>query len=217
MNEENFIARNAANCIWIDLAGQSVKAVQNKPNIIMVGALDNVPSVPVIVDMTSPGQCFVTDAQPSFFRARSEFVKVCCCALGAANRLGMAGRANQHKICAQFLDQVKFVFCAIESLCAQRIGQALKITKGLKNCDFKSHRSDHLPNFARIGVLGDEVLLKNFQPMESGSCDCFELFLEIARDRNGRNRGFHVHSLPMRMPILGLNCNAPFPCLRSWF
>ena len=87
MDEENFIAGNAADCVGIDLAGQSVKAVENKPDIVMVGAPDDVPSVPVIVDMTAPGQRLVAHAQRPLFRAVSELVKVCRGALGAANRL----------------------------------------------------------------------------------------------------------------------------------
>ena len=139
MDKENFIAGNAADCIGIYLAHQSVKAVQNKPDIVMVSAPNDLPSVPVIVDITAPGQCLIPNAKPPLFRAVSELVKICRGAIYAANRLWVTGGANQHEIRSQFLDQVELVLGSIEGLCAQMTWQPLKITKGLKNGDFKSH------------------------------------------------------------------------------
>jgi hypothetical protein len=76
LHNENLVAGNGANGVWIDAARECVKAVEDQPDIWMIGAAHDFPCIPVIENVPPPGKRFVADFEATLCCALPEFAKI---------------------------------------------------------------------------------------------------------------------------------------------
>jgi hypothetical protein len=158
----------------------------------VIGAANDFPRIAVIIYMRAPGQRLVANANAAFGSALAQFTKIRRSAINATHSLGMARRAEQHQISAKLLHQIKFAFGTIKGFGAQPLRQAFKIAKGLKQRDLKPVIADHPGDLARASLIGNEILLKNLDPVKAGARYSLKLFTQTAGDRHSGNGGFHA-------------------------
>ena len=132
LQKENSVSRDRADRVRWNLAGQRVKAVENQPDIGVIGAADDFPGIAVVPDMLAPGQGLVADAQAALGGADAEFGEILGHAINATERFGMNGRAHQNKLRTELLHQVELAFNPVEGPGAQRLRQPLEITERLE-------------------------------------------------------------------------------------
>ena len=194
VNVEDLIPRNTANRIRVNLARQCVKAIQNKPNALMIRTAHDLPCITVIIDVLAPCKRLKPNTQTTFGCPFTQLMKILRHAINPAKRLRVAGRAYQQQIGSQFLHQIKLTLGAIKGFNTDGIGQSLKIAKGLEQSNFQPFRADQIANVARIAVMCDEILFEYFQTVKTSGCDRIQLFCKISRDRNGRDCRLHKGS-----------------------
>ena len=126
-----------------------MKAVENDTDRIVVGPTDDFPGVAIIVDVTSPGQRLVSDAQTARGGALAKLAKIQRGAIDAAegNRRNVA--TNQHQIGLQFLHQVELALGAREIPPALWLRHTFEVAKRLECADFKPKVAAHRPDVAR--------------------------------------------------------------------
>ena len=150
--------------------------------------------------MPPPGKRLVAYAQTPFRRSFTQLCEVGGRPVDPAKACGMNRRTDQDQIGAKLLHKVELALGPVERLAAQGLRQAFKVAEGLKQRDLQPVVSDHPPHVARRSVVGQKILFEDFDPIETGACDRFQLLVKRARDRNGGDRRLHgcLRPKPMR-------------------
>lgn len=197
LDEEYPVLRNRADAVHRNIARQCMKAVENEPDIGMVGTAHDFPGTAVVADMPAPGQGFVADAQPAFGRPFAEFVKIRRRPVDAAKRERRDVGADQHQVGSQVLHHVELALGPIETALALRLGHAFEIAEGLEQRDLKPDAGDHPADFAGAGVERQEVVLEYLDAIEPGGGYGLQLAPQIAAQRHRGYRGLHRHRAPV--------------------
>ena len=103
----------------------------------------------------------------------------------------MRRRTDQHEIGAQLPHYVEFSLGPLEGAGPVRLRQSLEVTKGLEQHDLQPMIPHLLPNVARTAVVGDEILFKYLDSVETRHRNRRELLRQFAGNRNGGDRGLH--------------------------
>ncbi len=168
-----------------------MKAVEDQPHRAMIGATNDLPRVPVVVDEPAPGKGLETDPEAPPGRPLAQFVQVDRRAIDAPpSMFGHVG-ADQDQIRADLLHHVELALGPAEGLGAERLGQTFEVAEGLEQRDGETGVPHHLANLARGMVEGDEVALEDLDAVEPGLRDGFDLVPEITAQGYCRDRGFH--------------------------
>ena len=191
LDEEDAVAGNAADGVGVDLAGKRVEAVEDQPDVRVIGPAHHFPGVAVVAHMLTPGQRLEPDAQAALRGPLAELAEVVGHAVDAAQRLGMDRGTDQHQIGAQLLHQVELAFGPVEDPRPQGVRQTFEIAKWLEQGDVQPLVAHHPAGIGRAAVEGDEILFEDLDAVVARRGDGFEFFGEPAADRDGGDRGFH--------------------------
>ena len=88
LDDENAIARDRPDGVDVDLARQRVKTVEDQTDRRMVGAAHDFPGIAMVIDVTAPGQRFVSHTQSAPSGAFAKLVEVGRRAVDAPERRG---------------------------------------------------------------------------------------------------------------------------------
>ncbi|MGY4346873.1 hypothetical protein ACVWXM_003340 [Bradyrhizobium sp. GM7.3] len=157
-----------------------MKAVEDDTDRGVIGAPHDLPGIAVIVDVASPGQCLVADAQRPFGRALAKLAKIIRGAVDAAERGRRHVGADQQQIGAELLHQVELAFGAGKVSRTLRLRHAFEIAERLKRTDLEIEVPAELCDVARTCAERQQIVLENLDRVESGGCDGAELFVESA-------------------------------------
>jgi hypothetical protein len=155
----------------------------------MVGATHHLPGVTIVVDVPSPRQRFEGHAKAPLRRALTEVMKICRCAVDAAERIRGDVAADHQEITAEFFHQVEFAFGTGKCLCLLRLRHPLEIAKRLECHHFKAEILDPTADLRRSAIERQQVVLENLHSLEAGRSNSFELFVEGAAQANGSDGG----------------------------
>ena len=182
-----------------------MKTVENDADRFVVGAPHDLPGVAVVVDVTSPGERLIADAQAARGGAFAQFAEIGGRAVDAAERGRRDIAADQHQVGLQFLHQVELALGAGEVAGALRLRHALEITEWLEGADRKPEIPAHLADVARAAAERQQIVLENLDGVEAGGGDRAQLFVERAAERNRGDRAL-VHAAVSVMAPPRNNC-----------
>ena len=171
-----------------------MKGIEDQPDIRMIGPANDLPGVTMIVDVASPGQRLVADAQPASRRPLAKFVKIRSRAVDASQRNRRNRRAYQHQVGPKLLHDIELALGAIEGAAPLRLRKALEVAEWLEQRDGQPRIPGHLSDFARRSVEGKEIVFENLDAVETRRRNRREFFRQVAGNRHGRNRCFHCGS-----------------------
>lgn len=109
LDDEDFLFGNRADGIDVDLARQSVEAVEDKTDIRMIGATDDLPGVAVVADMAAPGKRLVAHPQSPPGSTLAKFMKVRRRTVDAADSSRRDVGADEHQIRSKLLHDVELL------------------------------------------------------------------------------------------------------------
>jgi hypothetical protein len=87
LDDEDPVTWNSPDAGRVDAAGEAMKAVENEPNVWMLGASHDLPGISMIMDIPPPGERLVADAQSALLCQVPQLMKVLCGAIDPAERL----------------------------------------------------------------------------------------------------------------------------------
>src|SRR5262249_13062623 len=100
--------------------------------------------------------------------------------------------AHEQQIGAEFAHQVELLLGAPKRFLALRLRQSLEIAERLQRADAKPEIAAHARDVARGAVEAGEIVLEDFDGVETCSCDRLELLVEGAANRNRCDRMVHA-------------------------
>ena len=180
LHKEYLVPGDRSDALGRQLATQSVETVEDKTDILVIGAAHDFPCITVIVDVAPPSQSLISDPKPPCLGPFTERVEIRRRAVDPAKRLRMHARTNKDEIRAQLLHKVELAFCTVKSLGAKRLGQPLEIPKRLEQRNIEPMIADHLADVTRASVIGNEILLENFDAVEPCGGNRFKLFPKVS-------------------------------------
>ena len=131
LHEENLLSWNLGDTSRIVAQRQGVKAVDDQPEMRMVGALDDSPSLRIQLHCPAPSKRLKTYAQVAPRGALRKLVELRRHALFVRDELWRCVRAHEHDRRAERLHDVELSLRAIEVLAKDGIGRALEVPEGL--------------------------------------------------------------------------------------
>src|SRR5215207_7564672 len=170
-----------------------MKTVENDADRCVIGAPHDLPGVAVVVDVTSPGEPLIADAQAPRAGPFAQLAKIGRRTIDAAERSWRDVAADQHQIGLQFLHQVELALGADEVSRPLWLRHALEITEWLERADRKPEIPAHLADVARAAAERQQIVLENLDGVEAGRGDRAQLFVERAAERNRGDRAL-VHA-----------------------
>ena len=135
LHEKDLVGRDRANAVGVDPARQRVKAVEDQPDVRMVGAAHDLPCVAVVVDEAAPAQRLVPDADAVLAGKLAQVMEVGGHAVDAAHRRRVQRGTEQHQIGAQLVHQLELARSAGKGARTVGLGQALEVAEGLEQGD----------------------------------------------------------------------------------
>ena len=198
LDDKQLVGTDVVDGAGRNAAGERVEAVEYQPQRGVIDIAHQRPGFAVVIDMTPPGQRFVTDAQapargafPGFSEIRQHPPPV-----GIGLR-GTAG-ADQQQVRAEFLHRVELALQPVESAAALGVRQAFQIAERLEHRAGKAqvgHQRGHLAG-GKMG--GKQVVLEDLRAVVARRGDRPQLRVQRAADRYRGDRGLHVPQLPVR-------------------
>src|SRR5581483_4066038 len=192
LNQENAVARDRSDGARRKAGRQRMKTVEDDADGGMIGASDDLPGVAVVVDVASPRQGLVADAEAPCGGPFAQFAKIISRTVDAAERGRRDIAAHEQEVAAKLLHQVELLCGPAKSLVAQRFRQTFKITERLQGADLEAEIAAHLRDVARRAVEAGEVVFEDFDCIETCGLDGLELLVERAANRNRCDRTCHV-------------------------
>src|SRR5450830_50590 len=92
-------------------------AVQNQPEILLIGSSYGLPGMVPAIAVSTPRQRFKADAQLPSCCTLCKFCQLISNQLAIAQCIGLRVGADPQQVNAQFLHDVELVFCAVEVAC----------------------------------------------------------------------------------------------------
>ena len=223
LHDEDLVARDRADRVGVDLAGQGVETVEDQADAGVIGATHNLPGVAVIVDVPAPGESLVPDTDVKACGDIPEFAEIGGRPVDAAECSRRHVRAHQHQVGAQLVHQRELATGAFEAPGPQRLRQPLEIPKRLEQRDRQPEILDHSADLAGAGTKSEKVVLEDFDAVEARRGNGFQLLGEVAADRHRCNRGLQaapinelVRTLGVVVEVLAVKCDGPgTPCSRK--
>ena len=160
----------------------------------MVALPDDLPDLLPGVDVATPGQRLIADAQVARAGPLGEQAQVVDEDLPVAE--GVAGdvAAHQHQVGAQLLHQVELALGAVEVALQTVAAATLEVAKRLEQGDGQAQVGGQLAHFARTGAVVEQVVLEDLHAVEAGGGDRLELFRQGSAERDGGNGTVHESS-----------------------
>ena len=182
LQEEDLLARHAADSRGIRAAGEDVKAVEAHAERRMAGRPDDLPRVLVLADMPAPGQRLVGDHQAARRGPLGQSVEVLGGQGVVADRVRGHVGADQHGVRAQALHDVELALRPLE-VGREAVGRhRLEVAEGLVELDRQAQvrrlPADPLGRERRV----DQVALEDLHALESGLRDRGQLLRQRATD-----------------------------------
>ena len=122
LHQENAVARNGRQRAKIGLAGKNVKRIETQTHRFVIGATDNLPAVSVVVDMPTPRQRLVGDADTVFGGVFAESREVVGGPVDSTERPGRCRAAHHEQGTAERRCEIELASRAIERPGAFRFG-----------------------------------------------------------------------------------------------
>jgi hypothetical protein len=160
--------------------GEDMKAVEDEANGRVIGAADDLPGVAVVVNMPPPGERLIADADAAFSGELAQFMKIGSGAIQSGKRVGRNIAADEQLAAAELLHDIEFALCARECACALRLRHSLEITERLKSKNVQAETIHHAGHIARGAVKRQQIGLENFNRVETGGSDRFQLLGKAA-------------------------------------
>ena len=86
LDDEDAVAGNGADGLDVDPACERVEGIEDQADVRMIGTAYDLPGVAVVVDVATPGERFIADADAAPCRPFAKFTKIVGCAVDAAQR-----------------------------------------------------------------------------------------------------------------------------------
>ncbi len=186
-----------------------METVENDPDRGMIGAAHDLPGIAVVVDMPSPGQRLVSDAQAARPRPLAQFVEIRGGPVDSAERGRRDVAADQQKIGPKLLHQVEFALGAGETARTLRLAHALEIAERLEGANGEPEIPAEPADLAGARAERQQIVLEDLDRVEARGRDGAQLFIERAAERNGGDGTSSGHA--------GLRCEAIGPAVSGGF
>jgi hypothetical protein len=135
LQEENLVPGDIGDAGGIVLQRERVKAVENEPEVRVVGASHDVPCLAVQVRLAAPRKRLEADPQIPRRGARGEFVQLRGGEFRVVDRQRRRVRTAQHHRYVQLLHQVELALGAVEAALELHLGHAFEIAEWLIQVD----------------------------------------------------------------------------------
>ncbi|MNE21258.1 hypothetical protein D3C80_1144110 [compost metagenome] len=185
LHEEDLVAGNLGDGARVALERQGVEAVEQHAQVGVVGGAHDVPHLLPGVDVATPGQRLVADAQVAGAGALGQQVQVVDEDLPVAQGVGGDVAAHQHQVGAQLLHQVELALGAVEVALQAVAAHALEIAERLEQGDLQTQVGRQLAYLARTAAVVEQVVLEDLHAVEAGGGDGLEFFRQGAAERDG--------------------------------
>lgn len=196
LQEEDLLAGNGLDASGIRTAGEDVKAVQTDAEGRMVRGLDHAPGVVVRVDMAPPGKCLVGDADLVLCGQVCELVQLVGGERVVVHRLGRNIGAHQHGVGAEAAHDAELVLGTTQVVCEGVGGQSFHVTHRLIEVDAQPEIGGAVLDLLGPERTGQQIVLEDFDAVESGAGHGIELLGQCAADRDGGDGRTHGDPLP---------------------
>lgn len=157
-----------------------MEAVEDQPEVRLVGPPHQVPGLLPGVHLAPPGQRLVADAQAADGGALGQLPEVIGQQRRFAEGIGSDVAAHQHQVGAEFLHQVELAFGALQISPQAFPAAALEVAERLEQQDLQAQVGTQPAYVARAAVVMKQVVLEDFHPVETGGGDGLELFRQGA-------------------------------------
>lgn len=169
-----------------------MEAVEDQPEVRLVGPPHQVPGLLPGVHLAPPGQRLVADAQAADGGALGQLPEVIGQQRRFAEGIGSDVAAHQHQVGAEFLHQVELAFGALQVSPQAFPAAALEVAERLEQQDLQAQVGTQPAYVARAAVVMKQVVLEDFHPVETGGGDGLELFRQGAAQGYGGDRTLHA-------------------------
>ncbi|MNO97563.1 hypothetical protein D3C76_892740 [compost metagenome] len=192
LHEENLVAGNLGDGARVTLERQGVETVEQYAEARMIGLADNVPHLLPGIDVTTPGQRFVTDTQASRAGAFGQQAQIVDQNLFITDGVGRGVAAHQHQVGAQLLHQVELALGPLQIARQTVTAAAFEVAEWLKQRNGDPEIGAHLFNFSRAAVVVEKVILEDLHAVETGGGNGFEFFRQGTAQGHGGNGTLHI-------------------------
>ncbi len=194
LDDEDAVAGDGADGLDVDAPRQRMEGIEDQADVRVVCAANDLPGIAMIVDVASPGECFVAYAQAAPRRPFAKVVEVCGGAIDASQRHRRDIGTDEHQICAEFLHQIELALRPVEGACPLWLRQPFEIAERLEQRNLQPVIAHHAADLGGRAVEGQKIVLEYLDAVETGSGDGGELLPKVAADRYRGDGGFHTDS-----------------------
>ncbi|MCY1522215.1 hypothetical protein D9M68_570600 [compost metagenome] len=195
LHEEDLLARNGGDARRIVLQRQRVEAVEDQPEVRVVGALHDVPGLGVARGVAAPGQRLEAHAQVAARGALGQLVQLGGGARRVVHRQRRGVGAAQHQRRAHGFHEVELAFGALQAAVELRFGHAFEVAEGLVQVDSQAQVGHDAAQLGGGASEVDEVGFEQLDAVEARGRNGFELLAEGAAERDGGNGAVHGDGL----------------------
>ncbi len=195
LEEEQFVRADGVQAGQVVAPGEHVEAVQAQPEGGVVGAPDDLGRVPPGVDVPTPGQRLVGDAEAACGGPLGQGVQVFGGEVVVVDGVGRDRRAHEHGVRTEPLHQVELVLGAAQIGGQQRPGHRLEVPERLEEVH-RQAQPGAVPSH-RLGGQGrgDQVVLEDLHTVEARPGRGVELVLQSAGQAHRGDAAAHGLSL----------------------
>ncbi len=167
-----------------DSGSERAEGVERESHGGVIDLPDDFPGIPVIADVTGPGQRLESHAQSARGGAHSELAEIIDNTGTIRERMRRHIGADQHEIGAEHFEDIEFALRTIEHAFTHGRRHSFKVAKRLE-CDageslVAHHGADHVHRFRRR----EQVALEYLDVLEAGVGDGAQLGAQRAVDGN---------------------------------
>ncbi len=200
LDEEDLVAGDPLDRRWVVAAGEDVEAVEAGAHGRMVGALDDPPSAPVVVDEPAPGERLVGQphavrrglvAQPTELLGRHVVI---------VDRGGADIAADQHGVDAETLHQPELRSRASYDVGELLLGDSLRVAEGLVEVERQPQATRQRGDLLRARGFPDQIRLEDLHAVEPGLGTGVQLLDQGAAQAHRGDRSAHRHPPSPRSP-----------------
>ncbi len=171
--------------------GQQVKAVEDHADMRMIGAAHRFPPLPVVVDVTAPGQGLVADPDAECLGQLTQVVQIGGDPRHVAGRLGRDAAADEEQRRSEPAHELELAPGTLEGLAAGRLRQPFEVAKRLQRDDLEAERAGQRTNVLGPAVEIGEVVLEDLHGLKTGLGRGAKLLAQRSRHGNRCDGPFH--------------------------
>jgi hypothetical protein len=168
-----------------------VEAVEDQPQVRVVGLLHDVPGLAVQRGVAAPGQRLEAHAQVAARGALGQFVQLRGGQRRVVHRQRRGVGAAQHQRRAHGFHQVELALGALQAAAELRLGHALEVAERLVQVDRQAQVGDDAAQLGGRALEVDEVGLEQLDAVEARGRNGFEFLAKGAAERHGGDGAVH--------------------------